>query len=155
MIEALVNQFLQSGAGADVMNQLKSHGLEAPQAQAAVQATAEGAAQQLGGAGGGGLGELAAGLLGGASGGGGLGGLAAGLMGGASTTAASAGNLAALAGPIAQFVAQKTGLAPAIASTVVNVALPKLLEMMKGAGGAALPPASSGIAGMMGGLLKQ
>lgn len=154
MIEALVGQFLQSGAGTDVMNQLKSHGLEAPQAQAAVQATAEGAAQQLGGAGGGGLGELAAGLLGGASGGGGLGGLAAGLMGGGGVPAGGTGGIAALAGPIAQFVAQKTGLSPAIATTVVNVALPKLLEMMKGAGGATVPAAGSGIAGMMGGLLK-
>lgn len=152
MIEALVGQFLQSGAGNDVINQLKSHGLAAPQAQAAVQATAEGAAQQLGGAGGG-LGDMAAGLLGGA-GGGGLGGLAAGLMGSGGAAASGAGNIAALAGPIAQFVAQKTGLSPAIAATVVNVALPKLLEMIKGTGAAAVPTAGNSIAGIMGGLLK-
>ena len=105
-----------------------------------------------GGGGGGGLGALA-GLLGGAGGGGGGnplgallgggdgGGLGAlgGLLGGAPAAgaapgAAAANPLAGLAGPIGNFVAQKTGLAPAVAQTVVAVVLPKVVAYFQSSG---------------------
>lgn len=152
MIEELVGEFLKSSDGKGVLAQLKQQGLEGPKALEAMNATAEGAMQQLGGGGGGGLAAAASSLLGG-SGAGGLPGVAGSLggsLGGASSGAGIAtgatgatGGLAAIAGPIAQFVAQKTGLQPALAHTVVSAALPKLLDVLKGA-----VPSAGGIAGM-------
>ncbi len=123
MFEAIAKQFLQSGAGAELLKQLQGQGLSADEASSAVHATAEGAAQQIPGM----------------------------LTGGTP-------DLASLAGPVAQFVAQKTGISPAIAQTVVSAVLPKVLELVKGtAAGAAtqgIPGAPAGIGGMLGGLLK-
>lgn len=155
MLEGLVGQFMQSGAGAQVLKELQGKGLSPQEASSAVSATADGAALQLGTSSG--LGAIA-GALGGAAGGG-LGGLG-GLLGGATTPAAPApgapgagGPLAAMVGPVAQFVSQKTGLPLATAQTVVAVALPKLLELLKpkaDAGGAA---GGGGALGGLGGLL--
>ena len=52
---------------------------------------------------------------------------------------------------IAQFVAQKTGLSPAIAQAVVAAALPKLLELLQGQAPATAAPTAGGF---LGGLLK-
>jgi hypothetical protein len=149
MLDAIVNQFLKSDAGSEVLGQLKGKGLELPEAQAAVTATAEGAMQQLGGQGG------LAGLASAVGGAGGLGGLVGGLLGGGSAPSATGGLVSSLAAPISQFVAQKTGLSPEIAAMVVNVALPKLMALIQGQGVAALPGSDSGgLAGMLGGFLK-
>ncbi len=162
MFDQLVGQFLQSGAGKDVLTQLGQKGIEGPAAQAALTATAEGAAQQAGGAGG--IAGLLGGLVGGS--GGGAAGAVAGLLGGSGAAAApgaGGGMLAAMTGPVAQFVAQKTGLAPAMAQTVVGIALPKLLELIQGQGASAAQaptaqaPAQGGagdLLGALGGLLK-
>jgi hypothetical protein len=171
VLEQLVGQFVQSGAGKDILAQLGQQGLEAPQAQAALTATAEGVMQH--GAGAGGLAGMLGGLMGGdSSAAGGLGGLGAlgglvGMLGGsapAGSGAPAGGGLAAMAAPVAQFVAQKTGLSPAIAQMVVSVALPKVIEMFTGAHAAAASgqPAAPGAApaaggmleGLLGGLLK-
>ncbi len=131
-MDQLVGQFLQSGAGADILKQLQGQGLDANQAKSAVTATADGAMQQLQQGSGGGLAGLAGNLLGGQAGG---------------------MNLASFAGPISQFVAAKTGLSPAIANTVVSLVLPKLSELI--AGQAAKPAAQAGgLGSMLGGLLK-
>lgn len=131
-----------------------------------------GLAGMLGGSGGaagagGGLGGVLGSMLGGsgtAGAGGGLGGMLGGMLGGAATPAAGgAGSLAALVAPISQFVAQKTGLAPAMAQMVVSTALPKLLALFSGAGGAAAgaapagaaaPSAGGSLGDMLGSLLK-
>lgn len=128
MLETIVSQFMQSGAGKDVLSQLKQRGLDGAQAQSAVSATAEGAMQQVSR---GGVGGMLGGLLGGAPAGGAGGGLAA---------------------QVTQFVSQKTGLSPAIAQSVVGVALPKLLELIQGQAPAAGATPSPG--GLLGGLLK-
>lgn len=138
MLDQLVGQLLQSGTGAELMKTVQAQGLSADQAKAALTATAEGAIEQGGGIGG---------LLGGA-GGGGLASMAAGLLGGSNAPAAG-GSLAQLAPTIASFVAQKTGLAPAVAQTIVSLALPKIEELIKG--GAA--GSKSGGGGLLGGLL--
>lgn len=137
MLEALVGQFLGSTEGASALSQLGAQGLTVPQVQAAVQATADGAAEHaktagldLGGlVGAGGAGGALGALVGAISGREGLGGLLGGAKPGAPT--ASAGPFAALVGPVTQFVAQKTGLAPQVAQTVVNVVLPRLLGLMQ------------------------
>lgn len=92
----------------------------------------------LGGAGGGGGGGNPLGALLGGGGGGGLGALG-GLLGGAPAAgaapgAAAANPLAGLTGPIGNFVAQKTGLAPAVAQTVVAVVLPKVVAYFQSSG---------------------
>lgn len=140
MIEQLVGQFLGSQAGQSAVAELGAQGLSPQQANGAVTATAEGVAAQLGGGGGANpLGAFGA-LLGGGGGspfgallGGGDGnllGALGGLLDGGSTNAAPGGSnaLAGLAGPIGKFVAEKTGLAPALAQTVVSVVLPKVVE---------------------------
>ncbi len=114
MLDQLVGPFLQSGAGAELLKNLQSQGLTPDQATTAVNATAEGTMQQAAG-GGGSLASLAGGLLGGASGG---------------------GPINSMIAPVAQFVAQKTGLAPGIATMVVTAALPKLLSLINGKAGA-------------------
>lgn len=161
-MEALVGQFLGSADGASLLSQLGAQGLAPQQAQAAVQATAEGVVEHAPRAGldlgallgGGGLGALAGalggggsglgGMLGGLTGGGAaapggggssLGGLLGGLTGGGAAAPGAApdggGMVAMLATPVAQFVAQKTGLAPALAQTVVSAVLPKLLALVQ------------------------
>ncbi len=138
MLDGIVGQLLQSGAGAELLKTVQSHGLSAEQATKALTATAEGAMQHAGAAEGG-----LAGALGGMLGGGGAGGLASmavGLFGGAAAPAPTTSSLSAFAPMIAHFVAQKTGLAPAMAQTVVTVALPKIEELVRtklsgGAGG--------------------
>ncbi len=114
--------------------------------------------------GGGGLAALA-GMMGGgaatpaagaAPAGGGLGAMLGGLMGGAGGAApgagVAAGPMAMLVTPVSQFVAQKTGLAPAMAHTVVTAALPRLLAFFMGAkdaapGAAAAPSPAANPAG--------
>lgn len=122
-----MTQLLKSPAAADLLKQLQGHGLSDQQASAALSATAEGVVEQTSGAGG--LAGMAAGLMGGA--GGGLGALGSLLGGGAGGDATS--GMSAMAGPVAAFVAQKTGLAPAMAQTIVNAVLPKLMAMLSGA----------------------
>lgn len=127
MLENIVSQFMQSGAGKDVLSQLKQRGLDGAQAQSAVSATAEGAMQQVSR--------------------GGVGGMLGGLLGGAP----AAGGIAA---QVTQFVSQKTGLSPAIAQSVVGVALPKLLELIQGQAQAPAAGATPSPGGLLGGLLK-
>lgn len=159
MIDQLLQQFMGSGAASEAVSALtRQHGLSQPQAEGAVSATVEGAAQAVGGGAGFDLASLAGGLLGGSGGGGGggsggggfgaLGGLLGGLAGGGSGGGGSGGGgLGALGGlfggggassqmteTVAGFVAQKTGLSPAIANTVVSIVLPKILEYVKGVG---------------------
>lgn len=138
MLEQIVGQLLQSGAGAELLKTVQSQGLSADQATAALSATAEGALEQ-----GGGLGGLLSG-----AGGGDLASMAAGFLGGGSAAPAG-GSLAQFAPTIASFVAQKTGLAPAMAQTVVSLALPKIEELIKGG----LAGSKSGGGGLLGGLL--
>lgn len=143
MIEQLVGQFMQSGAGTDVISQLTSKGLDAGQAKGAIAATAEGVMEQMGGSAGG---------LGAMLGGAGLGGMSGDLAGGA-----GAGALGGLIQPVSNFVAAKTGLAPAMATMVVTVALPKVLELIQGKLGSADSGASAtgglgAIGGKLGGL---
>ncbi len=141
MFDAIVGQFLQSGTGADLLQQLKSKGLTPDKATEVVQATAEGATEQLSG---GGIGGLLGGL-------GGLGGLAAQALGGGS----GGPDLASLVGPVASFVAQKTGIKPELAASVVSMVLPKLMELVKGGGASAGKSESGGgLGGLLGGLLK-
>lgn len=140
MLDQIVGQLLQSGTGAELMKTVQAQGLSAEQATAALSATAEGALEHSGGI---------AGLLGGGGGGGGgLASMAAGLLGGNNAAPAGGSSLAHLAPTIASFVAQKTGLAPAMAQTIVSLALPKIEELIKG--GAA---GSKSGGGMLGGLL--
>ncbi len=138
MIDQLIGQFLSSQDGKSTVAELSAHGLDQQQATSAVTATAQGVASQLGGGGdplsallGGGSGGAVLGALGGLFGGGSsgaeaspLGGLGS-LLGGGSSAASNP--LAGLAGPIGHFVAEKTGLAPALAQTVVSVVLPKVV----------------------------
>jgi hypothetical protein len=126
MIDQIVGQFLNSGEGKGVLDQLKQQGVDGPQAQQAVSATAEGAMQQVSAGGGGGL----AGMLSGLTGGGG-------------------GQSAGMASQVTQFVAQKTGLSPAIAQTVVSAVLPKLLELFQKN---TVPASKPSGAGLLGGL---
>ncbi|MFN0062153.1 MAG: hypothetical protein ACKVPX_06530 [Myxococcaceae bacterium] len=134
MIETIVKQFLSSGAGGDILKQLQGQGLDTTKATSAVSATAEGAMAQLGGAGG--IAGMAAGALG---------------IGGGS---GGAPNLSAMIAPVAQFVAQKTGISPAIAQTVVNAVLPKIIGLLPGAAGAPPQAESGGLGGMLKGLFK-
>jgi hypothetical protein len=147
MVSELVGQFLKSSDGSGLLQDLVSKGLSAQQATQAVTATAEGAVEHGGGAGLD-LAGLAGGLLGGAGGSGGLGGLLGGMLGGgagggAGGTSAAAGPLAALISPVSQFVAQKTGLAPAMAEMVVSAALPKLLALLTSATGVGAGPGTA------------
>lgn len=121
MFDGLVDQLLKSGAGAELLQTIQAQGLTAPQAMGAVTATAEGAAQHMGSSGG------LAGALGGLLGGGGLGALLG-------NSAPAGGSLGGFAPAIAGFVAEKTGLAPAMAQTVVSLVLPKIEAMISGAG---------------------
>ncbi len=149
MINELISSVLQSGPGAALLKEVQAKGLTAEQAHSAVTATAEGALKQGGE---GGLASLAQGLLSGA-GSGGLASLAGSLMGGASGPAAS--SLTSMVPGIAQFVAGKTGLDPAMAQTIVSLALPKVLELIQNhtQGAGPTSPPDGGLGGL-GGALK-
>lgn len=126
MIDQLVSQFLGSGDGKSVLDQLKQQGLDGAQAQKAVSATAEGAMQQVSQGGGGGL----QGMIQGAAGAGG-------------------GQSGGDASQVVSFVAQKTGLNPAMAQTVVTAVLPKLLELFQKRTVPASRPSAAGLLGGM------
>ncbi len=145
MINELISSVLKSGPGVELLKEVQAKGLSPEQAHSALAATAEGAMQQGGE---GGLASLAQGLLSGASSGG-LASLAGSMLGGGSAPAA--GGLTAMVPGIAQFVATKTGLDPAMAQTIVAMALPKVLEMVKNHTDGA-PTATDG--GGLGGALK-
>jgi hypothetical protein len=119
MIEQIVGQFFQSGAGQDVLRQVQEHGLDEPQARSALSATVEGALQQTKKDGG--MESQASGLSTGAQ------------------------DASAIAARVAQFVATKTGLAPELAQKVVSVALPKVLELIKSASVPGPRPSGSGL----------
>lgn len=154
LLNALVGQFLKSSEGGSLVQELKGKGLTEDQATHAVTATAEGAAQQAPGDAGG-LGAVA-GLLGG----GGLGALLGGSVA-APAPAAPAGATPA-PGALVQFVAQKTGLSPAMAQVVVSTVLPKVMAMLgqpaaaPGAAPAAAPaaPAGGDLLSAMGSLIR-
>lgn len=148
MLDQIVGPFLQSGAGSELLKNLQGQGLTADQASSAVTATAEGAMAQTTATGGGlgGIASLAGGMLGGAGGG------LAGLMGGG-----GASPINAMIAPVAGFVAQKTGLAPQVATMVVSAALPKLLSLLKGDSGATPAEGAAdkgGIGGVISGLFS-
>lgn len=132
MLDAIVNHFLQSKEGGDILAQLKTHGLDRTRAAAAVHATAEGAMEQLGAGG-------IAGVLGGE---GGLEALAAGVMG--NPSGAAGGTAGDLAAPVAHFVAQKLGLSPTVARTVVDIVLPRVLALLPPKGGPATQKSALG-----------
>lgn len=121
MLDDLVRQFVASGAGQEVIQQLTGQGLTTRQAQDTVEATASSAAQQV--SGGGGLG----GMLGG------LGGALGGMLGGGS---ASSGVPQQLVETIAREVSTRTGLSQDMAKMAVNAVLPKVIEFVKSQMGA-------------------
>jgi hypothetical protein len=140
MMQALLQQFAGSSGAADVVHSLTGQGLSRDEAEKAVSATAEGAAAQLGGDGGGGamgllgglMGGGAMGMLGGLMGGGGGGGamgMLGGLMGGGAP--ASTGLPPELMATIARFVADKTGLSPDKAQLAVSIVVPKIIAFVK------------------------
>ncbi len=155
MLNELVGQLLKSGTGEELLKSVQAHGLSADQATRAVTATAEGAMSQLGS--GSGVASAVGDLLGG-GGAGGLASMAAGLLGGSPGAAATgpASSFASFAPAIAQFVSQKTGLAPALATTVVSLALPKLETLIRSqlAGSGASSPDQGGASSLLGGLLR-
>jgi hypothetical protein len=143
MMQALLQQFAGSAGAADVISSLTGQGLSKDEAEKAVTATAEGAAAQLGGEGGGVAGMLG-GLMGGGGGGGAMGmlgslmgggggggamGMLGGLMGGGA--AASSGLPPEMMATIATFVADKTGLSPDKARLAVSVVVPKVIAFIK------------------------
>ncbi|MFN7146642.1 MAG: hypothetical protein ACK4YP_22905 [Myxococcota bacterium] len=161
MIESILAQFAGSGEASTLLSQLQQQGLSPQQAQCALSATAEGAAQEarsgglaglLGGSGGvaGALGGLlgggakrdgdTGGGLGGALGGA-LGGMLGGAKGGAdvataerpgATGATAPGGLpAGVIDSVTRHVATKTGLAPEMARTAVNLVLPRVVAFAK------------------------
>lgn len=103
MIDQIVGQFFQSGAGRELLQKVP---LDERQARAAVQATVEGAMHHSKSEGG--MESEASGLSNGTQ---------------------SAG---AIASQVAHFVAQRSGVAPALAQQVVSLALPKVLELIQG-----------------------
>ncbi len=145
MIENIIGQLLNSDAGAELLKTVQAKGLSAEQATSAVKATAEGALSQ----GEGGLASLAGNLLGGS---GGLASLAGSLLGGGSAAAEGSSGFAAMVPAISQFVAQKTGLDPAMAQTVVTLALPKVMELLRSQAPAGTTEAGGKPGGLLGGL---
>ncbi len=123
MFDQLAKQFLGSDQGSSIVNDVAAQtGIGKDQAEVAVEATAEGAAEHLGDAGG------LANLL---SGGGGLMGLAGSFLGGGGGGGAAGTVPPEVAGKIAEFVAEKTGLSEDVATSVVNAVLPKVIEYAK------------------------
>ena len=115
MIDQIVGQFFQSGAG----QELQQLGLDEAKARAAVSATVEGAMQHTRRDGG--------------------------MESQASALSAGAQDASGIANRVAQFVATKTGLEPARAHKVVSVALPKVLELIKSASVPSPRPSGSGL----------
>ena len=121
MIEGLIKQFMGSSQGSSVMSELSKEGLSPDKAQEAVQATAEGALKH-----GGAAGIDLSNLLGGS---GGVMGSVAGALGGMGKGASlTGGTVAKLTGPVTQFLEDK-GFPHGVAQKVVNVVLPRLMEM--------------------------
>lgn len=123
MLETLIGQFFQSGAGRGVLDQLKHEGLDDAQARSALAATAEGAMKHSAGAGG-----------------------MASQVSGLATGATSASGISS---QVAQFVAQKAGIDPTIAQKVVSIALPKLLELLQGSAVPGARPSGGGLLGAL------
>lgn len=131
MIADLLGQFVNSPAAQEAVSSVASEtGLGAAEAQKAVVATAEGAAEAAND------GDLL-GNLGSLLGGGGLGSL---LGGGGAGIADGIGK------SIAKIVAEKTGISETVAMTVVGIVLPKIMEFVQG------KDADEG-GGLLGGLL--
>jgi len=140
MLEGLGQQFLGSGAGSELVQAVtQQHGMNEGEAKQAVEATVDGAAQAVSGQGGGGLGALT-----GALSGGGIGGMLSGVLAG--------GVPEGVSNTIADFVAKKTGLPADKARSVVAMALPKVLEFVRGKMGGGQSGGGQGGGGMLGGL---
>lgn len=132
MFENIVGPWLKSPEGEQLVRDLGSQGLDSAQAERAIQATAEGVERQA----------RTGGIL---SQGGGMGALAGGMLGGHGEGAASVPP--GLLAPIAQFVADKTGLSQPVATQVAAAILPRLLAHLHAKGAAT--------GGGLGGLLRQ
>ena len=115
MIDQIVGQFFQSGAG----QQLQQLGLDEAKARAAVSATVEGAMQHTKNDGG--------------------------MESQASALSTGAQDASGIANRVAQFVATRTGLEPELAQNVVSIALPKVLELIKSASVPSPRPSGSGL----------
>lgn len=128
MLDQILASFAGSSDASALASKLLAEGLSPEKATEAVAATVEGAQGALGTAGPAAL----LGMLGG-SGGGALGALG-GLFGGGAPSPTPSNPLA---DQIAAFVAAKVGIDVSTAKRVVDVVLPKLLELVKakGAGG--------------------
>jgi hypothetical protein len=110
----LVQQFLGSGVAAQLIQSVSStHGLNQQQARSAVQATAEGGAEAV------------------KSGGWDLGTLMSGLAGAIGIGGQSKGLPQDLVQKVSAFVVEKTGLSQSIATAVVTMVLPKVIEFAK------------------------
>jgi hypothetical protein len=146
MIQSLLQQFAASAGANDVVQSLTGQGFTAAEATKAMHATAEAAAEQLGGnpagllggllgGGGGGAMGMLGGLLGGGDAGGNAGGgamgLLGGLLGGASGSSAPTGLPPEVMATIARFVADKTGLSPEKAQLAVSVVVPRVIAFVK------------------------
>lgn len=121
MFENLVGQFLDSAPGGALLKKIEGYGLEPSKAREAFGATVDGTAQQLGGAGAN-IADMAKTLI----------------SGGAPAPGRTAG-IESLVAPVAQFVAGKVGIAQETALSVVGAALPKVMELLRGVGGAKSP----------------
>ena len=134
MIADLVQQFAGSSEAAKLLGQLQGQGLSADQAQGAITARAEGAAEALqggglagllgGGGGGGGIGSALGGMLGG-------GGALGGMLGGGGAGGGVAGLPASVVKQISATVATKTGLSEVMATTAVSLVLPRVVDFVK------------------------
>lgn len=168
MLDMLVQQFVQSDAAKNTISQLvQQTSLSEQQAQTAVHATADTAAQEIAAraSGQGGANDEGASALAGMLGGGalaGLGGALGGfLAGGAAGESRGQGLGALLLTPdlidrVTTVVTSRTGLDPSIARTVVSMVLPKVIEYAQGflgGGGGSNSGGSSGGGGILGGLL--
>ncbi len=120
MIEGLIKQFMSSSQGSSAMSELSKEGLAPDKAQEAVQATAEGALKH-----GGAAGIDLSNLLGGDSKLGAVAGALGGMGKGASLTG---GTVSKLTGPVTRFLEER-GFPHGVAEKVVNVVLPRLMEM--------------------------
>ncbi|MGF1464497.1 MAG: hypothetical protein ACFCGT_00055 [Sandaracinaceae bacterium] len=134
MLDALVQQFIQSDVAKDAIGALTQQTeLDQPKAEEAVRATAEGAAEAAA------SGEVGLDdLLGSLTGGGGLAGMIGSFLGSGDAPAAG-GQAASPANPmvdmVARIVSDKTGLGLPIATTVTALVLPKVLEYFKNSAG--------------------
>ena len=124
MFDDIVQQFLGSGAASEAVQALtRDHRLPEQQAQQAVRATAEATGEVVKRKGFD-LGKLLGGL-------GGVGGIAGSLGLGGQKPSAAGGLPPELVGSISDLVVQRTNLSKDVASSVVSVVLPKVLEFAK------------------------